>query len=344
MSDITVALDDDGNGVIIEGAPEVVIQQPAQEAPAITDDPQIGIDDLRRQIDDHKQRARIAEENAARERQARLDSESRAANAEHQAMQARTQATDAQYESIVNALATTERELQQLQMLKEQAMERNDNAAASKLDVQMGKATARNVQLETAKNQIDEIRKQQPPVQQQQMQQHRSVEQEREAYLAQLNPRAANWIRSHPQYFTDPAFQQKVNGAAAYAQGVKGHDPSGDDYYRFIEEEVGLSQRAAPTPAPAPVSTAAVTQHRQSAPPPPVAAMAGRPTSAGPSNAPLANSNPNHVPLTPQEREIARILFAKQKPTDPDPEVAYARNKQRLQREGKTQYGRIPGT
>jgi hypothetical protein len=314
--EITIDILDDGTATVVD-APviagsdtQVVATTPVVAA---TDDPNEGIES------------------------GRADAERRAALADQEAKRSAAIASDSQFDSIANALNASEREMEHLVQLKRSANEEGRHDDAAKIDAQMSKVGARVVQFETAKAQLEEERKRAPAVVEQTMVQPTvSDDQRREQFLANLPPQSAAWIRGLPnnRYFTDPAFAAKVNAAAQYAEQVKGINHNSGEYFRFIEQEIGM--------ATAPVATsvaAATVQERHSATP-----RVAAPVSAAPSRSvPDAVGHPkraSQVTLSADERAHAKMMFSGPEYKGQDPEVLYAKNKLALINDPRSSYGR----
>lgn len=327
--EITIELSDDGGTIVVDAGTGTVVQ-PA----ALSDDPQAGIEEMRRQVETANRSAEAANVRAGNESRARADAERRASVAAEETKRANTVAGNSQYDSVVSALSASEREIESIQSQKSAALEKGDYAEDARLAVLMSKLAARIVSLETGKSEIERVRSL-PPVQQAPVAQQAPTN---ETFLASLPARSADWIRAHPQFFSDQSFHDKVLAAAQFAENVKGLNHNSDDYFKFIEEESGVVTRAAP--AAQPTSAAAVVVTRDSpAPQTQPAQRPAAPVAAAPSRSvPDMNgrpANPRSVTLSKEEREIARIMHPKLKPSDPDPEVVYARNKYALQQEGR---------
>lgn len=305
-----------------------------EAAAVISDEPQAGVEELKRQLAEAEVNRRAALETAQRESIARQDAERRAIAAANATTQAQANATNSQYDSIVNALAASEQELANLQAVKATAMEKGDFGESAKIDAHMAKVSARSVNYEAAKIALEEQRKLSPaqPTQQQPQQPLQiSPAQEQANFLSSLPAPSADWVRRHPQFFTDAAFKSKVMHTAAYAESVLGLNHNNPDYFRKIEEAVGLAATPVQT---APVSAAAQTKARASTSAPAVRpAPAATPTRS----VPTTNSNVpgQRITLTKEEAEFARQQFPQHKPTDPDPLIIYAKRKMELLREGK---------
>jgi len=80
-----------------------------------------------------------------------------------------------------------------------------------------------------------------------------------ESHMANSTPQTAAWLRRHPEYYTDRGFQAQVSAAHSLAV-AKGHKPDTSDYFRFVEDSVGVSPKeTAPTSRqPAPVQAGSV--------------------------------------------------------------------------------------
>lgn len=331
--EITIEIGDDDNATITVPPAAAVADAPVAAA-VITDDPAAGVEALKRQLAQAEEDKRLAQNSAAQEAAGRADAERRAtANAE-QARRAEIQAGDSQFDSVSNALNASNREMENLQALKATALEAGNYAEEARLAGEIAKAGARIVNLEAGKAAIEAQRKAAaeapPPVQQPAPTQ--SPQQQQDAFLASLPARTADWVRSHPQFFTDPAYQRKVMNAAAYAETSLGLNHTSDDYFKFID-----GQAITPVAA-SPMSTAAASVQDRSSP---AAPMKPAPVAAAPSRSVpdlgTTPANKRTITLSPQEREMARIMHPKLKPTDPDPEIIYAKNKLALIEEGVIQ-------
>lgn len=63
---------------------------------------------------------------------------------------------------------------------------------------------------------------------------------DKEGYIARQTARTAAWLRSHDEYFTDPALQARVQGAHHLAVGNDIKVDS-DEYFTFIEKQAGMT-------------------------------------------------------------------------------------------------------
>lgn len=60
--------------------------------------------------------------------------------------------------------------------------------------------------------------------------------------LDMFDPSTRSWFEKHPQSFTDKDFLERASAAAMYASSVKKLAPRSQEYYDFVEQELGLKQ------------------------------------------------------------------------------------------------------
>ncbi len=247
-------------------------------APPPDDSPEAGIEALRQQIADSEARVTAAEKQRERadearqsERSAREEAERRSAQYRQEADTGRQSAAEAQYDSVVNALAAAQGDLSSYKSGLKTAMAEGDFDKVAELSAEIGMAAARVREFESGKLALEQRRNAGGD-------QRQAGGDERENYIQSRTPRTASWLRRNDRFFTDRNFQGMVQGAHALAIG-RGIEPDSDDYFSFIEEQAGLRQPAAAAsalpaaPAAPAVSTAATTTQRSS--PTPAAPAAG---------------------------------------------------------------------
>jgi hypothetical protein len=151
-----------------------------------------------------------------------------------------------------------------------------------------------------------------------------------EEFAGRLTPTSAAWVRSHPEYVRDPKKNRAMLAAheLAMANDLK---PDSEEYFSAIERTLGLSE---------PNRTANGSGHEVDIDEDPTA-HAAKPTPetrrTAPPSAPVSRggggqgSRQNVVTLSPQEVEIAELMF----PDSKNPSADYARNKILLKKEGK---------
>lgn len=291
--DITVVNDDDQP---IETAKVEEGKKPV-EIPV-----ELGIDELKSQLEESRNKQRIAEAEAAEAR--------RAAEA------ASSEAQDTNLLLIDGAIEAVKRDQAVKKAAYRDALQMGDYDKAAEINEQMVENASKVLQLERGKTEY-EARARQPK-------NSDVVEQ----FASRLSPRSADWVRKHPEYVTDQRLNQKMVAAhnLAVADGIKADT---DEYFSYVEgilkvESSAGVQRAAPKPADPPkreeeaVSDAGKETKRRDSPPP---------AAPGSGRAATNNGNPNVIRLTAAERETARDLGMTEK--------EYALNKAQLIKEGR---------
>jgi hypothetical protein len=140
-----------------------------------------------------------------------------------------------------------------------------------------------------------------------------------EQVAAQLSPRSAAWVRAHPQCVTDSRLYQKMVGAHNIAV-ADGYAPDSDDYFNFIESQMGFNRQAQVDQGEEVVlSSASKSTQNRSAPP---AAPSTRTASS-------TGGRTTTVRLSAEQREMASMMGY-------TPEQ-YAENMVALKKEGKLQ-------
>jgi len=322
-----------------DGVDEPEPKKPQEDGPD-SDDPDAGLTELKAQLEKEKENRRLSDERADRESRQRAEAERRAGAANAQVREASTAATSAQHDSIVNALESAKSVLAALKRDYTAAMEAGEFGKAADIQGDMSLAGARQVSLENGKRAIEEqmeAAKKAPPARDQP-----SVTDRQEEFLRAIPATSAQWIRAHPQYFSDARFKTKVDAAAAYLEQVEGITYENPDYYTRIEQATGLREKAAP--ADGDVSSAAATVTERASPANGTKPAAQKPAqrvvpAAAPSRTvPNSTGNGNgkiSVTLSPEERQVARLTLTPEIiGVDPvtklprDPEVVFAQRKQ----------------
>lgn len=331
---------------IIISVPEDAAEADPKGATAvISDSPESGIEDLKRQLAEARQandhHRAVAEEEGRR----RAEAENAARQYAGQATAFRGEANQREYESLLNALSSVQQGLEAAQKDYAKAMEAGDYDAAAKIQVHMGRLSARAETMEAGRAQAEAQRNAQPaqrqPAPQQQQPQidwNRAWSpQEAEAVMRDKPAQTAAWMRAHPQFFNDPGFRKQVIGADTIAQ-ARGIQPGTEDYFRFVEQTVGLAGQDSAAEREQQAGHSAGTAQ---APAPRAPAMPSAAPSRQVPGASHQAGSARAVSLTAAERDMAASLFPKQGPNDPDPEVAYATYKLQAERDGM--YARVTG-
>lgn len=315
-------------------APEKVVEPPA------ADSPQDALNALKKQLADRETELNAVRELANRETTARQGFERMARDNAGRAEQFRTQASDASYDSVVNALTSAQTHQDHLEKQISEAYEKADFPLAAKLQAEMARVGAKVVNLEDSKARIEADRAAAPTQVQQPTQPvqeppgqffNRAWNQpEFDSYIATRTPATASWLRANARFASEPGFRQKVAAAHNYITTVRGVVVDSPDYFRGIEDATGVTQAAPEAVRADPVSVAAT---------PVATAPARTPAPAAPPsrNTPSSgrNGSPTQITLSPEQRAIARQILAHVTKDGKDPEVVYAQQLAASAAEGK---------
>ena len=318
------------------------------------DSPDTGLEDMRRQVEEAREArlraeaaAQAAQEQAQRRLAAQQQAERLAAQRAQEVQQVRRSADDAEFAAITNALQNAEKTREALQAQYAALTAESNWADASKVNAELGEISARIVALKDGKaaaerraqKSEDTSSRTEAPAPYQQQLDPRS---QQDAWLAEQDPYNAAWIRQNrDRFFGDSEFQRKAVAASGYAISNMGLKVGSAEYYRFIDESVGLRKpepaaeerntngRRAPETDTAPRtdarSSAAETTARSS------------PTPAAPPSRTLPSGGRQQVQitLTAAERAHARATLTKDIIGDKDPEAVFAQHKAKLMAEGR---------
>jgi len=296
----------DGVEVAIEGDKAVVAPAEPQE-PAADDE---GKAELQRQYAVSQARAQEAERREAAERE-------RAASAERTAANASVSMLDS---AITAALSAQEK----AQDKWAKAMEAGDfrTAAAAQTEIVDARYYVQSLhgQKQAIEAQIQAAARQQQQAPQQQPQGN-PVEYVASGLERGGFPKSAAWLRAHSDMAADEAKFKKVQAAASYAENIAGLRPETPEYFDEIERVLGMRQaEKAPEPAP----------RRET--PARAAPSAAAPRTPAPTRL-NGQTERVSVSLTPRERSHARDVLCIS-------DEEYAKEKYRLQQEGKLGGGR----
>jgi hypothetical protein len=241
------------------------------------------------------------------ERKAHQEAQRRANEAEQLAYAAQSEVQDTSLHLVSNAIDTVIQNNNILKANYREAMSMSDYDTAADIQAEMSANAAKLLQLEQGKQALENQPRQPAP--------EPYVADPVEALASQLSPRSANWVRSNPQFATDPRLYQKMIAAhnLAMADGIPADS---DDYFDSIEETLRIRPREMDNNSDAMADAAKPTQRRSAPPAAPVSRSGGG-----------TGSRPNRVTLTAAEREMASMMGM-------TPEE-YGRNKLTLQKEGK---------
>lgn len=286
--DIEVELppeDKKADDVLIEAA------EPAPKKQKKVDiDPQQAFDELQRRLE--------------QEKQARYEAEQRARLAAAQAERAQTEVADTNYHLVESAIETLKREKQLVKQELVNAHAQQDFERIAELQDELAKHNADLSALKNGQKAMKKEGKQYQegiPVQQMAPPQGDMIDQ----IAAAVTPRSAAWINANRDSLNN---QKTINKMfRAHEDAVDdGIQPDSDEYFRYIENRLGIAE-----------GEDAPQSSRRASPPAAPVSRGGNGT----------GSRPNVVRLTPEMREMAQLMGMT--------EQEYAKNLLELQKEGK---------
>ena len=286
--------------VVLEYTPEVTVEENKTETKIAANDsqtPEDGIAELKERLETEKR--------------LRLEAEARAHQAQNTATKAAAEVQDSNLHLINSAIDKIKRESEYMKAHFKQAMAAGDYDAAAQVQENMSLNAAKLLQLQNGKSSLEERLKNPPPVAPQ-------TNDPVERVASQLSPRSAAWVRAHPQCVTDQRLYQKMVGAHNIAM-ADGYQVDSDDYFGFIEQQMGFRKAPPPVDDGEDVAlsvAAAPTQKRTSLP----AAPTTRTASGTPSKSQV-------VRLSAEMRDMASMMGMTQED--------YAKNMVALRKEGK---------
>jgi hypothetical protein len=310
VGEIEIELDDDPIGDI-----EISTDAPPPE-PEARSEPRTAApppqDDAVAQALEAQRRAERLQADAIRQRDEALR---HAREREAELSRERTDREDAEYNSILTAMAAEQSTIEKAEADYAAAAAAGDWATAAKAQRIMAVAGGRLDRLEDGKRTFESKREavRTQPQPQPQQRQAPSFEQQ----IAGLPQNAQQWLRNHPEFMTDPAKNQEIQSAHNYLVNRKKVAQFSDAYFEALDQEFGFREAPKPAPQPAP------QQQRRSMP-------MTAPVSREVPNAAGARSK-NSMRLTEEERQAARDAIPDRpdlpKLTNAQKEYMYAKNK-----------------
>lgn len=207
---------------------------------------------------------------------------------------------------IDQAMATARAEAETAERLLADAMQTGDSTAAAKAQRELARVEARLARLEEGREVIEQRIKEKP-----QPQQRSPQNDDPERQIAAYTPRTQTWLRQHrDDIFGSQARQQLAVAAHIRAVNQHGLLPDTDEYFEFIDQEMGYSAMDdAPAPKPR-------QQPTYSAPPSRSGTPGGKPANG-------------QIYLTPDEKDFVRASGNPNR-TYQENLRAYALNKQKI--------------
>lgn len=310
-----VALDEP---IVIEIDEPIAHEPEVEAAPVIAPvDTEIEEDDAVKKALDATNRAEELQRNLA-DANRRADEQTRIARErEEELTRERGDRVDAEYNSVLTALAAEQAGLEQAEAAYISASSNGDWNAAGKAQRAMATASARIDRLEDNKVAFETRREQDkknPPAPRQQQ-----TTPDFETQIRDLPNDAKSWLRAHPDYWTDPAKNLKIQSLHGYLVNNKGITQFSKEYFDELDVQLGLKAAAAPTEP--------VIQQQPQRRSMPVSAPVSRDVPG-----PGGQRTASRITLSPEERDIARKSFTASDMTDEQKEKLYAMNKAKLHR------------
>jgi len=294
-------------------APELAAVEPEDDAPEVeaSDSQSTGQKEIAPQEGIQELKKRLAAEQLARQQAERMAHEHQLEAQRH-----KTEAHDANYQTVLSAISLVEQRSLALRTAYAEAMQVGDYDKAAQVQEAIAVNAGNLSDLQRGKKAIEEAaeRAKRQPVQPM----PRTVDPV-EQIASQVSPRSANWLRSIREHIPDERAIKRMFRAHEDAVD-EGIEPDSDDYFAFLEKRIGV-RRDVPAPRHverdddgSPLSAASAPAPRRSSPPP---------------AAPVSRGGPrgNAVRLSSEEREIARMCG--------QTEEQYAQSKETLRRAGK---------
>lgn len=297
---VEIKLDDD---------PKVEKRAEAPEEPQV-DEREQQLIEIKRQYEEQKRRAEA-------ERNARQQAEQYAYEQSQKAQYAQYDAEGNRLQTYINAIEATEQAANNAEKAYADAMAAGDYAAAGRAQRAMASAEAHLLRLNREKEQAEYAVESMRTEGRVQAPQRPSFEPQHgpadpvEAMAARLTPKSAAWLRAHPEAANKV---EKLTAAHTAAVQLEGLEPETPEYFRYVEEKIGISQPAQNKPAKKVMASAPVQ-------------------SSSSMSSSRSGGNGSTMILSPAEVEMA-ILAEPELPRDKALE-SYARHKAQLIRDGK---------
>jgi hypothetical protein len=304
IADILARREGDLPPSMLPGEPEPA---PRAEPTPAQDDAAQAAAELRRQNEQLQSRTSTAEA-------ARLAAEAAARRATEELHRTRQTADDANYSTVTGAIEARTAEQARLRTEMKSAGEAGDYERLADINVRLGELGAEMVRLREGKEAYEADRgtrlREPAPTPTPPAGEWTTVGAPREQFLSSRTPKTQEWLRKNDRFFSDQSFFNVVTGADAIARG-RGIAADTPEYFRFIEEQAGMTQ---------PTSTATPPRNNGSSAPP--AAPPSR-DATGPSG---HTTRAGDTYVTPEQARIAKWM-------DVDP-MLYAQEEAEARRNG----------
>lgn len=236
------------------------------------------------------------------------DQQRQLAERDAQLVQERTRGDDAEFNSVLTAIAAEQAVLDKAEQDYAYYAGQGDFQTAAKAQRIMASTAARLDRLEDGKTAFEQRRAAPPEPKPAPAAAPLNFEQR----IEKMPESAKSWLRKHPEFINDGALNNKIGNAHNYLINNKGIEPYSTSYFDALDNEFGFKAAAAE----------AEPQQRRSMP---VSAPVSRdvPTASG------QRQSSSKITLSEEERRIARTSFSSNM-TNAQKELLYAQNKKKL--------------
>lgn len=183
------------------------------------DSPDVGVADLKRQLDTLQAEQR--QERETREAEARPFAAAQQVHAQRSQIETAYQQEAARVAELAKAAADH--------------TERGEFETAERARLEAQKHIARQRQLEPAHQYL-----QRPPQEPEIDWQKPWSNAETEAFLKGRTKPTADWVRAYPEFARDPSFRDKVTAADTYAVKLRGIERDSPEYFAEVERQLGM--------------------------------------------------------------------------------------------------------
>lgn len=210
-----------------EAGATVAVAEPvaADAQPTLAEDPIVS---LRKQYDELKAKDETRAKALDESRRAEADALAQANRAAREVAEARTQVANTSFQSVEHEITATESEIQVAKREYATAMESGEYGKAADAQEKISAAAAKRVTLERDKSSLDQSRKRQTVVLDQQPQ------------ASPYSPEAQAWLRQHPECTSDP--EKYYEMVAAHNGALKSRlTPDSREYFDYIDRRMGYA-------------------------------------------------------------------------------------------------------
>lgn len=201
--------------------------------------------DLKKQLEDMRAAIEEGRKVQIETQRQQAEAQTRLQEAQRESSGYLTRAEEAEYQSVLTAMGAAESESEGAQRDLEGALTNGDHRAATDAQKRIARAEAKIIQLEDGKNileqrkataaaKAEDLKRNPPPAQ------RLSVEQQIDANSALL-PSQKDWLKSHPDAWTDQRKNMRLQGAHVEAED-KGFTPGSKKYFQYLEDRLGYSE------------------------------------------------------------------------------------------------------